>query len=494
MTELTPNPNESPISLPPNGAASNADKPEASKGSLLVIFLTVFIDLLGFGIVLPLLPIYADQFGTDPSGFVIGMLMASFSIMQFLFAPVWGALSDRIGRRPVLMLGLLGSVIFYTLFGVAAMYQSLTGLFVTRIGAGIAGATIPTAQAYIADTTSKENRARGMALIGMAFGLGFTLGPLFAYFAVPEETKIEQVPVVASLTPNEESGEAVKAKTLVNVEVATRNPVEVDAKNNLSDEVAISEEVKTGSPGASPGFIAAGLSAIALLLAAFLLPESLSPDSKSAAKKWWDIAAWKSVFQNQAVAFLLIGFFVCIFAFAAFETTLSLLIKGSADFEKSLFDFTFKEVCLTFAAIGLMVAIVQGGIVRRLAKFVSEKNLAIAGAVIEIVGFGMIAYAVEIASVRWLFGSLAVIVTGYSCLQPSLYSLLSRWTDPSQQGKVLGVGQSVSALARIFGSALGIPMLKAMLILPYAVGAVLMLVVAISVSIACRTGEDFEAK
>ena len=78
---------------------------EATRGSLLVIFLTVFIDLLGFGIVLPLLPLYADQFGTDPSGFVIGMLMASFSIMQFLFAPIWGSLSDRIGRRPVIMIG-----------------------------------------------------------------------------------------------------------------------------------------------------------------------------------------------------------------------------------------------------------------------------------------------------------------------------------------------------------------------------------------------------
>ena len=86
-------------------------------GSLLVIFLTVFIDLLGFGIVLPLLPLYADQYGTDPSGWVIGMLMASFSIMQFLFAPIWGSLSDRVGRRPIIMVGLAGSVIFYTLFG-----------------------------------------------------------------------------------------------------------------------------------------------------------------------------------------------------------------------------------------------------------------------------------------------------------------------------------------------------------------------------------------
>eukprot|EP01046_Picozoa_sp_COSAG06_P076947 COSAG06_NODE_24803_length_652_cov_0.822785_1_plen_186_part_01 len=168
-----------------------AEVRSASKGALGVIFLTVFIDLLGFGIVLPLLPLYADIFGTDPSGIVIGMLMACFSIMQFIFAPIWGAISDRIGRRPVIIIGLAGSVVFYTLFGIAAIYQSLFGLFVTRIGAGIAGATIPTAQAYIADTTTKENRTRGMALIGIAFGLGFTLGPLFAFFAVPQEIAVE---------------------------------------------------------------------------------------------------------------------------------------------------------------------------------------------------------------------------------------------------------------------------------------------------------------
>src|SRR5947207_5764167 len=121
------------------------------KGSLLVIFLTVFIDLLGFGMVLPLLPIYAQQFTVDESGAMLGALMASFSLMQFIFAPLWGRLSDRIGRRPVLMVGLAGSVVFYTLFGVATVTKQLALLFVSRIGAGIAGATIPTAQAYIAD-------------------------------------------------------------------------------------------------------------------------------------------------------------------------------------------------------------------------------------------------------------------------------------------------------------------------------------------------------
>ncbi len=104
--------------------------------------------------------------------------MASFSAMQFIFLPVWGRLSDVYGRRPILLIGLAGSTVFYTLFGLATVWRSLTWLFVARIGAGIAGATISTAQAYIADSTSTANRTKGMALIGAAFALGFTLGPV----------------------------------------------------------------------------------------------------------------------------------------------------------------------------------------------------------------------------------------------------------------------------------------------------------------------------
>ena len=367
---------------------SVASGQRATRGSLLVIFLTIFIDLLGFGIVLPLLPLYADQFATDPAGWIIGLLMASFSIMQFLFAPLWGALSDRIGRRPVIIIGLTGSVVFYTLFGVAAIFKSLTWLFITRIGAGIAGATVPTAQAYIADTTDNKNRARGMALIGMAFGLGFTLGPLFAVFAVP-------------------SGDA--------------------------------------DPGPGPGFAAAALSAVALGLAIFKLPESLRPGSQTAnTRSWWELDRWKLAFSSRAIMILLLGFFVCVFSFANFETTLSMLIKGSKDFEGAPFQFSFRNVCLTFAVIGFLVAIVQGGIVRPLAKFVPENRLAIAGAMIEVVGFGLVSYAAAAASIPWLFVSLIFVVGGYSCLQPSLYSLLSRWSDPEKQGTVLGIGQSVN--------------------------------------------------
>src|SRR6476620_2385896 len=139
---------------------------------LLVIFVTVFIDLLVFGIIIPLLPFYAEHFGA--SALIVGLLSTSFSLMQFLFAPFWGRLSDRIGRRPVILIGLIGSALSYSLFALAS---SLPMLFVARCLAGIAGANIPTAQAFIADITTKENRARGMGMIGAAFGLGFIFGP-----------------------------------------------------------------------------------------------------------------------------------------------------------------------------------------------------------------------------------------------------------------------------------------------------------------------------
>jgi multidrug resistance protein len=144
---------------------------------LVIIFFTVFIDLLGFGIIIPLLPFYAEHFGA--SALVVGLLSTSFSLAQFLFAPFWGWLSDRIGRRPVILAGLLGSAVSYALFAVAT---SLPLLFAARTLAGIAGANIPTAQAFIADVTPPEKRARGMGIIGAAFGLGFIFGPAIGGF------------------------------------------------------------------------------------------------------------------------------------------------------------------------------------------------------------------------------------------------------------------------------------------------------------------------
>ncbi|MCA9187422.1 MAG: MFS transporter [Pirellulaceae bacterium] len=400
-----------------------------------MIFVTVFIDLLGFAIVLPLLPVYAQWFSTDHSGWQLGLLMASFSLMQFLFAPVWGRLSDRIGRRPVLMIGLAGSVVFYFLFGIATVQRSMALLFLSRIGAGIAGATISTAQAYIADSTSLEQRPKGMALIGMAFGLGFTLGPLLGYLAV------------------------------------WGNPQQ---------------------PGPAPGYVASALSAGALVLAFFLLPESLDRSRRQTVRHFFDAAALRQAIETASIRPLLISIFVCVFSFANFETTLSLLIKGGDDMTTP-FHFDFRQVFLTYAFIGFMLALVQGMIVRRLAGRVPEGMLAGIGAGAQVVGFVLVLLAVRGASTGLLFAALAVVVAGFGMMSPSLNSLLSRRSDPARQGGILGVGQSVNSMARILGSGIGLPMLKASWSLPYVTAAGLMLLGLLLVLWASRRGTDYAA-
>lgn len=381
-----------------------------SHGSLLVIFLVVMIDLLGFGLVLPLLPLYAQQYSVDESGIAIGLLMASFSAMQFFFSPLWGMVSDRIGRRPVLMVGLAGSVIFYALFGLATVWQSLPWIFVSRIGAGICGATISTAQAYIADTTTDKGRSRGMALIGMAFGVGFTFGPVLGYLSIP---------------------------------------------------------AGVGDPGPLPGYLASGLSAGALILAFFLLPESLHSGSRKASERF-DFQGIKRALSLPRVPWIFATIFVLVFSFANFETTLSMLIKDEP------FSFTWKQICGTFAIIGFTLAMIQGGVVRPLYKRFDESKMAISGAVMEIIGFAVVSWSIAYSSLTGLFVSLFIVVTGFSFMQPSVNSLLSRNSPPNEQGTVLGTGQSVNSLARILGSGLAIPLLKWQTLSPYLLAASLM--------------------
>lgn len=409
-------------------------------GSLLVLFLTVFVDLLGFGIVLPLLPIYAREFTADGSGLVIGLLMASFSAMQFFFAPVWGRLSDHMGRRPVLMAGLAGSVAFYALFGLATVWKSLTWLFVSRIGAGIFGATIPTAQAYIADTTPLSERPKGMAIIGAAFGLGFTFGPLFGYLAVP-------------------SGQ--------------------------------------GDPGPAPGYVAAGLSAFALLLAIFKLPESKTAASPPA-RRLFDAAGIREALRVPSIALLMAALFVCVFSFGNFETTLSILLKGSTESEPEQaigpFRFSFREVCLSYAYIGLVLMLVQGGVVRRLAGRVPEGTLATCGAALQVGGFLLLIQSTQVASAGMLFAAMALVVTGFALMIPTINSLISRRSDPARQGGVLGLGQSVSSLARILGPLAGLPLLYRHVTWPFWLAAGMMGLGAVVVVVAARGGRDYQGE
>ena len=404
------------------------------KSALLVIFLTVFIDLLGFGMVLPLLPLYGKQLAGSMTemqiGVVIGLLMASYSIMQLFFAPIWGRLSDRVGRRPIIMVGLTGSIIFYAMFGLAAQQQSLVLLFVSRIGAGIFGATITTARAYIADVTPPERRASGMAIIGAAFGLGFTFGPLFGLLALPEGDQ--------AMSP-------------------------------------------------WPGYAAAMLSAVALLLAIFRLPESLKPDSTSGGRKIIDFQAWKQALAIPSIGLLLLTSFLYVFCFATLEVILSLFLKEEHA-------YTTKQLLPVFTFIGLVLFIVQAGFVRRIANHVSEASLATAGSLVMIGGFLMLAllHDKQATPGSVLFIGLAVIVCGFSCMRPALNSLISRRTDPAQQGTVLGLGDSVGALSRIVGPLVGMPLYHVLAVGPLYLGAILMSFGVVLVRMAVSGGQDFQ--
>jgi MFS family permease len=523
------------------------------KTALLIVFLTVFIDLLGFGMVLPLLPLYGKELagGLTPMqrGVMLGLLMSSFSVMQFFFAPVWGRLSDKVGRRPILMVGLAGSVVFYGLFGLASVQASLLFMFISRIGAGIFGATITTARAYIADVTPPENRTAGMALIGAAFGLGFTFGPLFGLLAIDEsrivvepdsrfvlqlpangaseitdgETLTFKRPGVDEVTGDGDNFQLVlefdKGTGVTGTNVAV-NIVEGDAlilvasklvnaiksdtstarlalgldANELSDgKLQVSAvqgttlTISTGVISPWPGYGAAILSLLALLLAWFRLPESLKPNSQAARSKVIDLAAWHQALAIPSIGLLLLTSFLYVFCFATLEVILSLFLKEHYGFKTS-------NLLLVFTYIGLVLFVVQMGFVRRISKRVSEGVLSIGGSLVMVGGFLLLAlmHDSEGGSQVTLFVGLAVVVCGFSCMRPAINSLISRRTDPTQQGTVMGVTDSVQSLSRIVGPLVGLPLYHAIVVGPLYLGAILMVVVILLLKVAVGRGKDFE--
>ncbi len=227
-----------------------------------VLFLIVFVDLVGFGIVIPLLPFYAEHFGAGPE--VVTLVMASYSLAQLFTAPLWGRLSDRIGRRPVLIVSMVGSTLSYLLL---AWAPSLWALFLARIVAGAMAGNIAAAQAYIADVTPPERRAQGMGLIGAAFGLGFIVGP-----------------AIGGL-------------------LAGHDPVDVDY--------------------VMPALTAAGLSALALAGTVLLLRESLDR-SRPPPPRIARLAATRQILGRATLAPLILVGFLTIAVFAGMETTFAL--------------------------------------------------------------------------------------------------------------------------------------------------------------------------
>ncbi|WP_417851613.1 MFS transporter [Thalassoglobus sp.] len=442
------------------------------KAGLFLVFVTVFIDLLGFGIVMPLLPRYGRHF--QASGLQLGLLMASFSAMQFIFAPIWGRISDRIGRRPVLIVGLLGSTISYALFGYATSLGSegtllgmsaLTWLFITRIGAGIGGATIATAQAYIADVTGPEDRAKGMALIGAAFGIGFTFGPLIGAGFVSADPVVNLSNDQFAVLQRYEEGGSIDD---VVVEIKEIAPLTGDDEALLRNVMSDPDVEVNPTPSAAPGYVAAVLSAIALIFAFFILPESLTPESKSVARNWLNVGQFTQLMGIKTIAIILIGIFISTFAFAQFESALSLLTRRMGMAPRYNF--------YVFAYIGFVLTLSQGVLVRRLVPKLGEYKMAVSGAVLMTIGLALIGLSGSWDSTAALYWVLPLSVIGFSFVTPSLQSLLSRLASDDQQGEVLGVGQSLSSLARILGPMVGLTIEETYPFGPYWTGAGVMLV------------------
>lgn len=362
--------------------------------NLTIVFFIVLIDVIGFGIIIPLLPYLVSSLGED--AFSIGLLMAIFPFMQFVFAPVWGRLSDKYGRRPFLLLSLFGSVLAHTLFAVSSTYAFL---FLARALAGFFGASISSAMAYIADVSEPEQRTKRMGFIGAAFGLGFVLGPALG------------------------GGFGVLGQSLGSV------------------------------PPFGQQFAALMAGVICLfnfIFAFFFLEESLK--NKQSEIKF----SIKDLFRNTKFLIILeslrlpvIGkllFIGWMFSLAMVHMEVSLFLLM-----KERFHWTLLQSSLGFAYIGLIMTISQGGLVRVLVPIWGERKLLVLGLVFAGLSLVGIAFAYSL----WpLVMAITILGFAYSFFQPAFNGSLSLLSKASEQGERLGLAQSMSSLGRIIGSIL----------------------------------------
>jgi MFS family permease len=203
----------------------------------------------------------------------------------------------------------------------------------------------------------------------------------------------------------------------------------------------------------------------------------------------FDVSALMRALEIPSMGPLLLALFICILAFANYETTIAILVKGESP--DSPFQFTFRQVCLTFAFIGLTLSLAQGLLVRRLAGRIHEGPMASMGALLDIVGFVLVVAAITAQSVLGLFGAMGLVVVGFAMMMPSLNALVSRRSDPRKQGAILGVAQSISSLARILGPMIGVPLVERHSTSPYWTAAGMMSIGLVTVVYAVRRGGDF---
>jgi MFS family permease len=370
------------------------------KSPLVILFLTVLLDLIGFGIVLPLLPTYAKQLGASP--FMIGLIAAIYSTMQFIFSPIWGKLSDKIGRRPVMLSSIFLAALSYGFFSQAV---SISLLILARALSGIGSANIAAAQAAITDLTDSKSRSGAMGMLGAAFGIGFIIGPL------------------------------------------------------------IGGVLMTNYGISMVGLFAAALNGINFILALFFLGESnphavtisslfrksgqpVEPKSgllESIRRKSGTYAeTLRTAFGSRPVALLMIINFIYSLAIVNMQVSAILLWE-------EFFHATEQQVGYLFAYVGFISVIVQGGMLPKLGKRFGEHKLMVLGHVASFIGVFFIPFIPANALFTIGLGILLFFAIGTSLVNPLNISMISLYSYKQKQGQVMGFAQSVNALARILG-------------------------------------------
>jgi DHA1 family tetracycline resistance protein-like MFS transporter len=361
---------------------------------IFVIFLVVFIDLLGFGIIIPLLPIFSlNELHMHET--TIGLVTGIFSLMQFVFTPVWGRLSDIYGRKPIILFSLTGNVLSYLMLGFvfAGVLKSVVLLFVARAMAGLFSGNIGAAMAYISDITSKADRSKGMGIIGASFGLGFVFGPFLGG--------------------------------------------------------VLAQRFGFGAPV----FLSSMLSLTALILAFNILKESLPEqyrrkDRRLNLKLKNGINKLTLALKHPNVGFLILLYFIITFSFSNIFSTFQLYAESDVGF-----NYDIEQISYLFAYMGVLGAFVQGVLIRPLTKIFDEKKILIAGNFVMAIGLGTIPFSQR--SLILLLLSLLLLGLGNGLNQPITLSLVSKYTDPDEQGGILGINQSLGSLARFLGPSWG---------------------------------------
>jgi MFS transporter, DHA1 family, tetracycline resistance protein len=371
------------------------------RSPLVILLLTVLLDLIGFGIVLPLLPTYAKALGANP--FMIGLIAAIFSIMQFIFSPIWGKLSDKIGRRPVMLISIFITAISYLMLAQAA---TIPLLIFARGLSGTGSANIAAAQAYITDVTDSKSRSGAMGMIGAAFGIGFIIGP-----------------VVGGML-----------------------------KHNYGIEMV--------------GYVAATLIFIDFVLAVFLLPESNKSARKistfilkksqdngtakqsllaSLAQKMQEYGeGLKLVFSSRPLALLMIANFIYTVAIVNMQLASILLWK-------EYFGASDQQIGYIFAYVGVWSVVVQGGLIGKLIKKFGEHKLFLWGHIFTFVGVFFVPFAPQSSLFSLGLVILFFFAIGTSLVAPINLSMISLYSYKQQQGQIMGLSQSVNSFARIMG-------------------------------------------